>query len=286
MFAFASDAWGAGSSITNAPSPAANITGVVGPVILSVRSNGDYVVFYQSGTESLMGQARRRFSYNIYSAGAWGTAVQFGTGVKAHYDLRAAILGASDRVEFLYTISTDTNLVNKRSLSSANALDTNQTFTAANTDNYDVGIPVAFTNGGNTEIGVTYKDTGTGTKVSHARWNSGASAAVTTTVGISTKIPIVSTSNPGALAANGTTKYCFFPQSSDADIYQTNDGGTNTWAADAAQEASITCQGVNANLVSSAIGILFSDNGTVKYDQYSLSSGTTYTKAGFGKEHG
>lgn len=275
---FASDAWGSSSSTTSAPPVNAVVGGLhisgSQPWYLAVRSGGDYVLFYQSNTESVMGTARRRFSYKIYSAGAWGTAVQFGTGVADHYDLRAAILGASDRVHAFYTKAASSNTGFHRSLSSSNVLDTENSFSGpGNIDNYDFGLPVAFANGGNTEVAIPYVNS-SGATISVNRLNSGANPSHTQTAAGDAGAEFTS-SNPGALAVSGTTKYLFYPQSANKDLYRDSDGGSNTWGTDATQEASITCAGVNANLVTSAIGILFDDNGTVKYDAYALTVTTS-----------
>lgn len=284
-FDTSTDTWGAGVAAPGSPSAAANVSGAYVGVYLR-RSNGNVVVVYQGASISVMGQARRRFYTYKWDGAAWtavagsgdgGPAGQWGGTIAAHFDLRAAVLGASDRVEIVYTRSDDTANVYKRSMSPANVVDTAVTFAGSTTDAYAVGLPVSFVNGANTEIAVPFNFS---SALYVARWNSGADAAVTTTAAATGHAPESVTANVGQIAVDGTTKHLFFVDAFSDDVYTNDDGGSNTWGTEAAQEATITCQGVNAGAGVSGPGVLFNDNGAVKFDELSIGPGTLTLDAG------
>lgn len=94
------------------------------PAYLIYRSTGDFVVFFQGTTHSLMGTPYRACRYAICSsAGVWSSAVEVSGAVKLHhYDCKSACLGASNRSHFYYTDGPGINSPGThRSLSSANA---------------------------------------------------------------------------------------------------------------------------------------------------------------------
>lgn len=287
---FSADAWGAASSATSAPAPAGNITNQAA-FGLHVRSNGDYVVYFQSATETV-GTPRRRFSHQIYSAGAWGSVTQYGTGVAADFDFRASILGASDRTHVFFTRGDVATSMRHQSLSSTNVLDTENGWQSLSVDNYDCGMPTAFVNGGNTEIAVPFTQSSPNNLLWVNRFNSGANPTHTqTTVQSSGTFPEVTSTNCGACAAFGTTKYAFYVQGGDKDIYRDNDGGSNSWGStDTPTEANITGAGINANGIFAGIGLLYMDSATVRYDSIILgpffSAPSAAGQVGFGAFHG
>lgn len=267
---FASDLWGTASA-SESSNTATNVSGNT-PIFASVRSNGDVVVFFGSAAENVMGTNRRRFSYNILSGGVWGTAVQFGTGVADHYDLRYALLGASDRIHFFYTKAAGGHF--HRSLSSTNVLDTESASLSSGgaTGNYAAGL--GFYQSDQQKVFMPILDSD-GASLLVLYFTSQANPTFPSFGSASASEGTAS--NPFATAGLnvGTATYFLTVKSADRDVYIANEGKTaSTLSTFAVQEASVTAAGINCNYISApaVIGIVFNDNGTVKYDQFEINS--------------
>jgi hypothetical protein len=274
-FDCATNAWGttsaAGPNIANA-----SVLGSAGyPFFLSLRSDGSYVVLHQGVAESIMGTAYRRAVYSRLSAlgGTWtsNTAIT-STAVQTQFDARTSLSGSSDRSHFFYSSSAGTVPILHRSLSSANALDTEGTvFGATNASQlYACGQPVLR----GTELIVPFAGADvSGTPLGIARTTSGATPTWSTTIISPGTVsdPEFNTSNTGAVAVNNTTVYAFWSNDDQNAVYYDNDAGTGTWGTDVQFNASVTT-GINISKITDAIGILYLDTSTVKYDILSLVS--------------
>lgn len=264
-FSMSSNTWG---TATEAIGYAGQVN-VAGPLAMgmAVRSDGSVVTFANSAPESIMGTSYRRVTHRNFSGGTWGSNVDVGgTGVAAHYDMRAIVLGSSDRVHLFWTDETNLDLKH-RSLTSANVLGTIQTVHANTLGNlaYPVGLPVL--NG--SEVVIPFLEVGT-VDMYAARATSADTPTWSTSQLITATNAESLNSNCGALAVDSSTVYAVYPNDADQDIYVTNDGGTGTWGTEVEWKDAITCQGISITKITSAIGVLYDDGGTVKYDAYSL----------------
>jgi hypothetical protein len=101
-------------------------------VSLVVRSTGEVVAFYNGASSNTSGKPYCRLYYNRRStAGAWGTAVRVDANTAVDNIKPAAVLGASDRVHFIWSPTSAGNSQQHRALTAANALGTAAVVTTA-----------------------------------------------------------------------------------------------------------------------------------------------------------
>lgn len=290
--------------------PTFNNNVVTTAAVLSVRSNGDCVVFHQSPTELISSTNYRRFSYSIYSAGAWSGLTTFGTGIADHYDLRCAVLGASDRIHFFYTKIASNNTLFHRSLDSSNALDTEASATTTlyqATTAYPVGTPVAFIKNGAVQIAVPYRDTATSNPMYVVYFTSGANPTLNKVLASSTvEAPNASSSNLAVIVADGVVKYILWAPT--LTLHMSPDGGADTYNTATSTPTLVTrtdmISAISASNISGAgnytnsIGVLYAfspslpmpplfyleqvlyDDVTTLSSKTSISSGEIYTPGG------
>lgn len=262
-FSMATDTYG--TVITGGPTAAvAGTASALSPPILSRRSDGDYVVLHNGPTQSIMGTGYRRVLYSRHEGSTWTLDTDVaGIDVQIHYDTRAAILGSSDRVHFFWTDATNSDLKH-RSLTSANSLNTIQDVdTSVTIGNYTAGIPTL--NG--SEVVLPYKHSTGDLNVARATSADDPSWSTQT---VTPADPESTDANPGAAAVDGSVVYVFWPDAATDDIFRDSDGGTGTWGVDVEWKDAVTCQGINIAKITNAIGVLYNDGGTVKYDVYTL----------------
>jgi hypothetical protein len=109
---------------TSGSTTGSTITGFTS-IYAFARSNGTIVVFFQGPTQSVMGNARRRVHYAIYTPGTgWSSAVPAdGVGsTAADADLRAATIGSNDRIHAFITRSDSSTSFWSATLTSQNQL--------------------------------------------------------------------------------------------------------------------------------------------------------------------
>jgi hypothetical protein len=284
-FDMTTDTWG--TSITGGPTINQNVAATT-PVYFCLRSDGTYVMTYQGSTESVMGTAYRRVKIHYYN-GSWnGPYDLVGSansppantlpGTQAHHDLRFGLLGSSDRFHCFYTSSAGSSLLHRPFLSG-------NTFATANNSgsgtidlgNYAAGIVLAYVDGSDTKLVIPCRHSFTldlqvfrATSADTLSWS---------TQTVSTTQPEITTSNPAASVAVGTTVHLFFVNDADVDIYRDNDQGSGTWQADVEWKDAVTCGGINARTFTYSgtdyIGVLYRDSSVVKFDRYQLSSAAT-----------
>lgn len=259
-FTIGTHAWAEVYTSGTRPTPSTDVNGNV-PAFLTRRSTGEFVVFYQGPTHSLMGTPYRACYYaRCSSAGVWSAGVEVSAAVKlSHYDAKSAALGASDRSHFLYGDSASSALVH-RSLSSANAFgETPGQQQALGNQGYHAIYYDA------TLAKVVY---GAGTSVASlvARATSGAAPTWTSDTNSVGDVEGNSSNPAFVYEPTGGDLYVFFRDTTSDDVYQ-NSTATTTWTtANAALQDAATVAGISVGLITNAIGVVFNDAGTVKFD--------------------
>lgn len=251
-----------------------NLSGT-SPLFIALRSNGNYVVVHQGPTEKVSGTNYRRIRISEYNGTGWtdythSGALSFQSGTSEHYDLTFAILGASDRVHFVYSISSASGARRHRTFTSSNTVGNEQTLTGGATDSFSTGIG----DFDGSEFAVMHNG---GAKTPEVERATSADNPSFTGQDISATDAEYVNSNPGSIAyGGGGTLHAVYVRDDDQNIEYTNDQGTGTWATPEAF-ATATTQGISARMVSSDsyVGVLYDDGGTVKYDRKSVSSTTT-----------
>lgn len=282
-FECSTDQWVAAESgmATSPPALVANVSSIRAG-FLCVRGDGNYVVFHNGATESVMGSSYRRIKYSRFQSGAWtiNVRVDGGTGDQFHWDARAAQLGSSSRSHFFYTKSNAGFTLYQKSLTSGNTLNSESSVTGlsdASNGNYPVGNPTAYVDGSDTKIVVPLATSDSGGAKGLQRFVSADSPTLNAMEIVSTVNNVErNTSNAGAGAVDSITVYDFWPDSINDDLWHDNDAGSGTWGTDVEFADAVTIQGVSVGKITNAIGVLYNDNATVKYDKLQL---TVPTKA-------
>lgn len=136
-FTISTHTWVQVDGSTNRPSTIQSLPTGQYPVFIVRKSNGDFRIAYMAN-KSAMGTPYRNVYYApLTAAGVWGSAVLVSAGTKLYnYDLKGAVLGASDRTHFMF-VHADTGELSHRTLTSANAFGTRATvFGSGTAENY------------------------------------------------------------------------------------------------------------------------------------------------------
>lgn len=240
-------------------------------IIVRSGTNGDgsapAVVFFNGARVASMGNS---YSQTYYSrrtgVSTWSAATQVSAGGTVDATLPEAVLGASDRVHFLWNASGG----KERSLSSANSLDTQQSLVNLGTVQVS---GISYNDGGTIRVQVTGN---AGTQVYTERFDSGANPTINGTqisaaagAGSGTPCrPFVDGTDVWALWAN---------QSTNLKVDTSTDNGA-TWGTDTTAFTGTSFSLVNALLSHDGniyqrgsdvvIPYVVNDNGTLKYNEY------------------
>jgi hypothetical protein len=238
------------------------------------RSDASFVAFFNGAKETLMGTGRDRVFYALSTDGGatWGTPVEVDViaGVKRDAFGAVAVLGASDRTHFFYN-DTVAN-AKHRSLSSANALDTEAAVitTGSGTHNYTNGI--SYVSGANTVVKVSCYDANS--KLTNVWLNSDANPTINTNASFSDATIVTVNSTPVAgICVNGTTVHALWSGLTTTDLMHDSQTDGGAWGTDV-NEWVATINKVSANVYtrsgSVVIGFLIDDGGTIKYNEIAL----------------
>lgn len=233
------------------------------------RSDGSVVVLYNGARVASMGNSYSRIVYaRRASGGGWTTNVAVDAGGTTDYLSAEAILGASDRAQFVFC--SDGTSTFQRALTSANSLQTAGTF--GNT----IVITSAATQG------VSYDDSGTqrvavvGPQKRVGYFNDGNTPTLNTSGVIDTNGSVF------RLFKDGVDIWALYRSSADSDLYaakSTDDGATFATAVNvftATVGATETNLSVDGNIYQRGsdfvIPYIVNDNGTLKYNEYVVRS--------------
>jgi len=234
---------------------------------IKVRSNGNAVLHYNGTRVANMGNSYAQTYYREWTGAAFGTEVQVSAGGQVDFTTPETLLGASDRVQFLFLNATAATGV-QRALTSANALQT------ANTA-LSTPFSGAFING------ISYDNAGTQKIVSF--WPSATPQVDYFDDGNTPTVNIATPANLGSATFgrpfnDGTDAYILFRFTTDSDLYvsKSSDNGA-TWGTKASAFVA-TVNNAEANLSidgniftrgsSVVIPYVVNDNGTLKYNEY------------------
>lgn len=279
-FTISTTTWAEVYSSGTRPTSSADVNNF-NPAFLTRRSTGEFVVFYQGPTHSLMGNPYRACYYaRCSSAGVWQAGVEVSGAVKLHhYDAKSAVLGASDRSHFFFYDGAGSAGLTHRSVSSANALDTaaNVWTSAGASANYmtaTYNATLAKIVGAPTNQAVFRADSAAG-----PTWSQDTNNPFSSSLSDWANCPAVFIYEP-----TGAKVYTFFRDTTSNDVYyNSTDSTTWTTANAAVQDTATAVTGISVGLITNAIGVIFNDT-NVYFDKFSLASGTTYTKAGYAVE--
>lgn len=226
--------------------------------------SGNYYAFWNYTRSGIMGTQYARVYYKDISG--TGNAVQVNANNdQVHYGVLGA-LTIGTRIHFFYLGGS--SALYHRSLSGG-VLGTEQLVDGTvNSVLRPLGIP--FANG--TEIILPIIDSGGEEKV----WR--ATSADNPTWSTLQTVSPTTVSDPelaGSGASDSGTIHLFWPDDTTQDIYRDSDGGTGTWGADIEWKDAVNVTGISVGKVSNAIGVLYLDGSTVKYDQLTLATGET-----------
>jgi hypothetical protein len=260
-FSMATNTWGGGFGQiafdiigSNHPSGAPGLF-AAGP-----RNTNEYVMFYNGPPERIMGTDYYRVHALAKEAGITNIGTVCSTGGQTHFAAVGA-LAIGNRTHCFYMGGSST--LYHRCITSTNTLGTEQLIDGSI---QSVGTVVGTPFAKGTEIIVPIIDSGGELKV----WRATSADAPTWSLQTISPTTVTDPEIPGMGAADGNTVYMFWPDDTTQDIYRDSDGGTGTWGTDTEWKDAVTVDALLAAKLTNAIGIIYRDGGTVKYDEFSL----------------
>jgi hypothetical protein len=225
---------------------------------LVVRSNGEVVAFYNGVQTKVSTQWSRVYYRRRTGVNTYGTETLVDAGLGVNNTVPIAVLGASDRVHFLFYNATNTL---QRHLTSANVLGT-----VAST-----GATTAVQDACRYDSSGTIKHVGY-TAAQSIRWDSADNPTVTA-ASITFGTPVRATDD-------GTDAWALYQNSADSDLYvkkSTDNGATFGSGIDvftatvAAADANVSKnQAIYLRGTAYVIPYVVNDNGTLKYNEYTV----------------
>lgn len=247
-------------------------------VSLVVRSSGNVVIAHCAGLTAMasgfhMVRYRERTGVNTY-----GTATNVDGGGSVDWGYGFAVLGASDRVHFLFARLTATQVVHQRTLSAANALETlgagvGTGLSAAQT------WPISYVDSGTTRVRALAAYSATENLVSFD--SADAPTLSVAAGGISDRGPRnTSQQYIHALANDGTTLHMLYADSTDSDLYHdTSTGGGGAWTTDVEEIDAATINRISTNVYDRSgkkLAMVLDDAGAIKYAEITLPASLIY----------
>ncbi len=268
-FDMSSDTFVTAETIASAFNPQTSGSANVYGISNVVRSGGEVVAFFNGARVANMGNSYAQTYYSRRTGvNTWTAATQVSAGGTVDFTQPEAVLGASDRIQFVYK-GTSTSGYNRTALTSGNVLQTTQP--ASVTANGFSGI--SYDNAG-TQKDIIGRASTSATNVD--AFDDGNTPAINTVVVEAVVGTPVRTFN------DIVTAYCVYRDSADSDLYvETSTDNGATWGT----KTNIftgTVAGVDTNL--SIDGNIFlrgsdyvipyvvNDNGTLKYNEYVVRS--------------
>lgn len=265
-FDMSSDTFVTAETIASAFDPQASTGANVYEGSIVVRDGGEVVVIFNGENVANMGSSYSRTYWSRRTGVAtWTAAADTTAGGQTDWRFPDAVLGASDRVHFMWTLTAETTL-RVRTLTSGNTLGTEQNTTSASS----------------VVRCVSYDDAGTQRIICLAQSDDVVSftSADSPTLGAGDTAVIASATAPFGLFVDGTDLWAVFRKSTDSDLYaatSTDDGAIFTGevniftATVAAVNTNISIDGQIFQRGSSVvIPYVVNDNGTLKYNEYEV----------------
>lgn len=275
------DTWSSlDTGMTTSPPQISNLTPHISftfsPIHLVVRADANYIILHQTATQMNMGVDFRTVGYSRFVSGTWTNDVSVfnGSASSIHGDCRAILKGneTDDYVHFFYTKSSGglyCKTLDNTTLGSEVTVDSS----VLHTSNYTVGLLRYNFDGTFEWLILIYVDSNGDLRyvqsLDHASTTNWSSSAAIIT---STHRPENTVSNPGVIVIDGSIVYAIWPDDSTNDLWLNSRSG-GSWGTDEEIIDAVNVIGVSANLITNAIGVLYSNSNVVTFFSYSLVSG-------------
>lgn len=275
-FSTSSDTWQALETgmTTSPPNPGiTHITSLVA-AMLAVRADGNYVVMHQGATVMDMGSEFRTTVYSRFQAGAWTVNQAVAGGASVNADCRAIARLPNDGQTLLFYTRTDSaGTLFFKQLSDANSLGSEDTVTADErstiaSTSYPTGLPAIRNNGTNDVAVVSYFSSAQRLALTEV---TGAGGNPSTDLGDASDVS-PTTDYGYSVVMDNSDYHVFFRDLLTSDLWHDQDTGSGFGTDEEIADA-VTVQGVSANLITNAIGILYSNAGVVTFLSYELAAG-------------
>lgn len=229
LFDMSDDTWDAtiiDETVSTAPDATFGLGGV------SVRSDGDVIVFYQGAEENVHG-VKQRVDYARREGGSWTSDVALDGGGATDWYVGCAIKGTSDRVHaFLFDGTAQDGY--ERTLRSDNSLSTIGAFDSDisnGTVNSPIGAGAAYDDGGTERIRAPYWDlNGQVSVVKHNSEDSPTTSVDTDASDVDASAGL--THLRACLAADGTTLHMLYADDATDDIQHDENADDAGWGTD------------------------------------------------------
>ncbi len=288
-FNMATDAWVVIDELIETPDPGLRW------ISIAVRSDGDVVVAYNGGTDSVMGGAKRRVDYNVRTVTTWGGPVALDAAGDIHYGNANCVLGTNDFVHCIWqttanTTDPPTSWTDTEGRSIDPADDSASTVDSSDATSASLsGYPniVTYDDGGTQRIIVSgFIANGTSLETAQAT-EDGSDEILLTATGVTEDF----TSQPCKVV--GKVGICTFVDLSgdihclysgggtagvDQDLfYSTSTDNGDSWAAPTEEIDAITANFISANIyvrgADTVLAYVYDDGGAQKYNEKVLIAG-------------
>jgi len=247
---------------------------------IAVRSGGP-VIGYQGPTESVMGQ-KQRTNFARKDGAVWTSDIALDDGGEANYFFGGCVLGASDKVHFVYHDETNTDAVHK-SLTSGNVLSAVEIYSDSATDSSDFPTfrPAFYDATGTERITAGYK---TATNIQASEIDNdgvpGAEEQVTDSAPVETDDQVQASF---AVKSDIDLLTILYARASDGDLYFDFNLNGAGWGTDIA-EFTGTITFISSNLFTResrpTLGYIINDGGVIKYNELVVRAELTGTLTG------
>jgi hypothetical protein len=259
-------------TIMAAANPAGQVAGAGAGNSIVVRSGGEVVAFFNSLQTNTSGTPRARVSYSRRTAvNTWAAAVRVDANTATDNVSPFAVLGAANRVHFFWNNQTG---IGYRTLSAANALNTG----GASASISNPGDGVSYDRAGTTKVVVISNGAGGQTV---GRFDSSDNPTPTI---VNLAIAVATVPHRVGAFPNTDDVTIVYRSSADSDLYSitsSDDGATfaspvsffvGTVASADANLSRNASGGVYQRGSQNVVGYIVNDGGTLKYNEYVISS--------------
>lgn len=244
---------------------------------IAVRSGGP-VICYQGPTVSVMGQ-KQRVHFARKDGAVWTSDIAIDDGGEVNYFTGGCVLGASDKIHFLYHDDTNGDALHK-SLTSGNVLSAVEEYSDSVSDTEDFIIPNP----------VFYDATGV-ERITAAYMTSGnLSASEIDNDGVPGAEEVVTDSSPAInneqvmasffVKADVDRVYALYARQSDGDLYRDENTNSGGWGVDTSEFVG-TITFVSGNFFTRegrpTLAYFIVDSGVVKYNELAALADLTGT---------
>lgn len=286
QFDTSSDTWSVDNEVIESTMDAAQSWASI-----SVRSDGDVFVTYNSSTDRVMGGDKERADGNQRTSGTWGGPFSLDAGGDVHYGNPNCILGTNDSTHFMWLSTADTandpptawTDTGARTVSSGDVLSTTQT-NGADSGGVLLGSSniLSYDDGGTQRIINIY---GLDTSANMVRGTEDGGDDISS---LNSTSPVFNDEPPnanGEVSTHSLTNlddviHIIFANDVDLDVYtcsSTDDGSTFSTRTEIID--AVTCNFISSAIytrgVDTVLAYVYDDAGVQKYNEHVLISGAT-----------